>query len=253
MALSPSFTEIDAFPGKLPVELSEVVEGFFSPSAHDDAYRDAVLSAEIAPGERILDVHTGRGRMLRHLRPVLPSKQARYTGLGAPSDLVPTRKIAHRFGLGRFVELVPCTTLALPVASRSADAAFIHFTLHALGGGDRRIELLREAARVLSAGGRLMIVEPSDRFDARNVVDLSSVRDEQLRHLPRSIHSLRRSLGYGLLRRAEEQIGARLRSGALQGYSSEGLAVDLLAAGLRLQHARETADASVIVARAIRA
>lgn len=116
-----------------------------------------------APVERLIDIGTGTGRMLELFAPHARSA----LGIDRSSEML---RLARAKLSGRgltHAELRQADIYALPMADGEADAAILHHVLHFAqqpGGA------IREAARVLGSGGRLLIADfaPHDREELRS-------------------------------------------------------------------------------------
>jgi demethylmenaquinone methyltransferase/2-methoxy-6-polyprenyl-1,4-benzoquinol methylase/ArsR family transcriptional regulator len=140
------------------------------------AIREAIGAA---PLHALLDLGTGGGRMLELLAPLAD----RAVGVDqSPQMLSVARVRIERAGL-RNVQLRQGDIYAVPVEADFYDLAVMHQVLHYL---DDPLRAIREAARALRPGGRLVIVD----FAPHDVEDL------------RAAHAHRR-LGFG----AEEVVG----------------------------------------------
>jgi len=112
------------------------------------------VAAALGPGPfgLLVDLGTGTGRMLELLR-------ERYRrGLGidlSPAMLAYARAKLERTEL-RHAQVRQGDIYHLPLADQAADAAVMHQVLHFLSDPQRAV---REAARVLAPGGRLLIVD----------------------------------------------------------------------------------------------
>jgi ArsR family transcriptional regulator len=119
-----------------------------------EAELEAAVAATLGPGpfDLLVDLGTGTGRILELLGP----RYRRGLGLDLnPAMLAYARaKLAHA-GLAH-AQVRQANIYDLPLADRSADAVVIHLVLHFLSDPLRAI---REAARVLAPGGRLLIVD----------------------------------------------------------------------------------------------
>ncbi len=147
------------------------------------AIREAVGDHTIGS---LLDVGTGTGRMLELLAP----QASRALGVDqSPQMLGIARDRLERAGL-RKAQLRQGDIFALPVERNGYDLVVLHQVLHYLDDPSRA---LREAARTLSPGGRLL------------VVDFAPHRDESLR----AAHAHRR-LGF-----ARDEIAGFMTEAAL--------------------------------------
>lgn len=119
----------------------------------EDQVEATILSiAGDGPIQSLLDVGTGTGRMLELLAPLA----VRATGLDQSHAMLNiARTVVEREGL-RNVQLRQGDIYALPVDSDSFDLIVIHMVLHYL---DDPARALRETARRLSPGGRLIVVD----------------------------------------------------------------------------------------------
>jgi ArsR family transcriptional regulator len=139
---------------------SPATEAAEAPNAAEDLA--AVVLEEIGPVGigALLDVGTGTGRMLE----VLGRRAQHAVGVDiSTSALKLARTRVHGAGLAH-VELQRGDMYRLP----SADARFDLVNLdRVLAGAERPEAALREAARTLKAGGRLLIVDVYDGIGAR--------------------------------------------------------------------------------------
>jgi ubiquinone/menaquinone biosynthesis C-methylase UbiE len=113
------------------------------------AIRETIGSAAV---DSLLDLGTGTGRMLELLAPLA----TRAVGIDqSPQMLSLARARIERSGL-RNAQLRQGDLYALPVERNSYDLVILHQVLHYLDDPSRAI---REAARALRSGGRLIIVD----------------------------------------------------------------------------------------------
>jgi ubiquinone/menaquinone biosynthesis C-methylase UbiE/DNA-binding transcriptional ArsR family regulator len=143
---------------------AEAAQGFFARLAPDwDRLRslhaaeevvEAAILAALAPKpfRSLIDLGTGTGRMLQLLAP----QAARAVGLDASHAMLSVaRANLERAGLHR-VELRQGDIYAPPFARGSVDLVLVHQVLHYL---DDPARALREAARLVAPGGRLLVVD----------------------------------------------------------------------------------------------
>jgi ubiquinone/menaquinone biosynthesis C-methylase UbiE len=115
---------------------------------------EAAIGEVLGPGPfgLLVDLGTGTGRMLELFR------DSYRRGIGI--DLSPAMLAYARTKLDgaelRHAQVRQGDIYDLPLADQSADAAVMHQVLHFLGDPQRAV---REAARVLAPGGRLLIVD----------------------------------------------------------------------------------------------
>ena len=119
----------------------------------DEAVEDAIRAAlSDKPFRSLLDLGTGTGRMLEMFGPDIE----RELGLDLSLDmLLLARDRLERAGL-RNCSVRQGDIYDLPLANDSFDVVIVHQVLHFLDDGARAI---REAARVLRPGGRLLVVD----------------------------------------------------------------------------------------------
>lgn len=130
-----------------------------------DSEIEAAMAAALGDArlDCLIDIGTGTGRMLELFAP-----QAEYAlGIDRSSEMLrlARAKLSER-GLAH-AELRQADLYALPLADGGADAAILHHVLHF---AQQPGAAIGEAARVLSDGGRLLIVDfaPHDREDLRS-------------------------------------------------------------------------------------
>lgn len=143
---------------------SEVAQTYFENVARDwdrlrslhvaDEAVEAAVEAAVGEGGHaaLLDLGTGTGRMLERIAPAF----GRAVGVDANhAMLAVARANLEKSGLSR-VELRQGDIYALPFARGSFDLVIIHQVLHFLEDPGRAI---REAAGMLSPGGRMIVVD----------------------------------------------------------------------------------------------
>jgi ArsR family transcriptional regulator len=125
---------------------------------------EAAMAAALgdAPIDRLIDIGTGTGRMLELFAPRATSA----LGIDRSSEMLRlARTKLSGQGLAN-AELRQADLYALPMADDEADAAILHHVLHF---AQQPGAAIREAARVLGNGGRLLIADfaPHDREELR--------------------------------------------------------------------------------------
>ena len=148
----------------IQAERQEAAQAYFQAHAADwdsirslhvaEAEVEAAVSAALGPGpfDFLVDLGTGTGRILELFGPRFRR------GLGV--DLNPAMLAYARAKLARaelaHAQVRQANIYDLPLADQCADAVVMHLVLHFLSDPQRAI---REAARVLAPGGRLLIVD----------------------------------------------------------------------------------------------
>jgi ubiquinone/menaquinone biosynthesis C-methylase UbiE len=113
-------------------------------------YASMAAIGQVAGGGTIVDAPCGSGVALRALQ---PQQRVRYRGFDlSPRMLGRARRYADRLGLHQ-VELAQADAEGLPLDNASADLFLSYFGLHCFPRPDAA---LREAARCLRAGGRIV-------------------------------------------------------------------------------------------------
>lgn len=229
------------------------LDDLVTPSAHHQVLRELVAGAAIAPGDRVAEVGCQSGRLLRHLRPLLPGRRARYVGVHhSRAGLRSARQVAASSAIEDYVELVEsASSSATPLRSGSCEVVFVDFWLCRLDACDRRA-LLVDVGRALGPAGRLLIAEPAADYDAAAIVAASIERDQTLRHLGWARRHWSQVAGYGLLRRLEAREEALLRADLCHGYTEESLRAELEGAGLAVSWVRPIGERGALIARAQR-
>ncbi len=148
----------------IQAERQEAAQAYFQVHAADwdrirslhvaEAELEAAVAAALGPGpfDLLVDLGTGTGRILE----LFGERYRRGLGLDLNlAMLAYARAKLARAGLPH-AQVRQANIYDLPLADQSADAVVIHLVLHFLSDPQRAI---REAARVLAPGGRLLIVD----------------------------------------------------------------------------------------------
>jgi ubiquinone/menaquinone biosynthesis C-methylase UbiE len=114
------------------------------------------LLAQVMPRGLCLDIGAGLGHLLERVLAHYPAVR----GLGIDPQWRPLPPVAARLARSAGGRGLFCTGdgRALPVADGQAQTVLIAFVLHHLAPADQE-QVLREAARVLEPGGRLILLE----------------------------------------------------------------------------------------------
>jgi arsenite methyltransferase len=115
-------------------------------------------------GERLLDIGCGRGAVLLMAAKRLPRGRAVGVDLWSTADQSGnaeqvTRRNADLEGVAERIELRTGDMRQLPFDDGSFDVVVSSLAIHNVRGAGERAKALRQAARVLRRGGRLMIAD----------------------------------------------------------------------------------------------
>ena len=132
----------------LHAEQWDALRSLHVPDAAVEARMRALIGE--APG-RLVDIGTGTGRMVELFGPAA----VRATGIDRSPEMLRLAR-AKLSGAGGGIELKQGDVAALPVDDASADTVVIHQVLHYLPAPE---VALREAARIVAPGGRLLVVD----------------------------------------------------------------------------------------------
>lgn len=117
---------------------------------------------------RILDLACGTGRFLRQLHRALP--QAQLYGLDMSG---PYLEHARELLAGSDASLIADNAEAMPLADAQFDVVTSVFLFHELPGDVRR-RVMREALRVLTPGGRFVVLDSAQLSDSRKLAPVMS-------------------------------------------------------------------------------
>lgn len=118
------------------------------------ALRTAAALAAVTSDDRVLDLGTGTGALLRELARARRGPRE-VVGVDLSGEM-----LDRATGLPTGARLVRANATALPFAPASFDVATAAYLLHLLTP-DERAQALAEARRVLVPGGRLIVVTPA--------------------------------------------------------------------------------------------
>jgi arsenite methyltransferase len=127
-------------------------------------WADLLDRLELKGDERLLDIGCGRGAVLLMAAQLLPRGRAVGVDVWSTRDRSGnaeqvTRQNAALEGVAERVELHTADMRQLPFADGSFDVVVSSLAIHNVPGAGERAKALREAARVLKQGGKLMIAD----------------------------------------------------------------------------------------------
>ena len=119
---------------------------------------------ELKGSERLLDIGCGRGAVLLMAAQRLPQGRAVGVDIWSAKDQSGnaeevTRRNAALEGVTERIELQTADMRQLPFGDNTFDVVVSSLAIHNVPGADQRAKALREAARVLKKGGKLMITD----------------------------------------------------------------------------------------------
>ncbi len=142
-----------------------------TPAAYEESMKAAVDCLPDAPGMTIMDVGCGSGQALAVLKEMRPGL-GRY--IGTDVQATGLRRLrggyAGRQGALRILTFQSNLNHGLPVRKNSADAALAHFSIYTLSEPAVRARVLGDIKEALKPGGRLVMVNPSKTYDAKNII-----------------------------------------------------------------------------------
>jgi SAM-dependent methyltransferase len=148
---------------------------------------------ELQGDERVLDVGCGRGLLLVEVARRL-NDQGRAYGVdrwhAVDGRVVDAERAIHNAqveGVRHQLDVTSADVRALPYPDNSFDAVVSGLALHHIAGFEPRVHAIREIARVLKPGGRVVLIDrhhTSNYVDALRACNLVDVRrSRRIRHL----------------------------------------------------------------------
>jgi len=111
------------------------------------------------PPARWINIHSGIDECSPGIASMLPGSEGQIVDIYDPYEMTePSIEYARRLTA---VSSLTADWRALPAPDQQFDAAFLIFAAHELRDHTARVQLFREVARVLRAGGELVLVEHS--------------------------------------------------------------------------------------------
>jgi ubiquinone/menaquinone biosynthesis C-methylase UbiE len=143
---------------------------------------ELVAEGALGGGQRVLDVGCGRGLMLLGAARRLPSGRAVGLDLWQMVDQSgnspdATRRNAAAEGVGERIELHSGDARAMPFADAEFDLVVSSWALHNIPDPAGRAQAVREIARVLKPGGRLLLIDIQRSREYLSVLRASGYTD----------------------------------------------------------------------------
>jgi ubiquinone/menaquinone biosynthesis C-methylase UbiE len=179
------------------------------------AHHEVLASLVPLPGLRVVDVGCGAGALVRWLR----GQGAEVIGVECGPVMMALAREADPDHVGDYRE---GEGQDLPLADDSVDLVVFSYSLHHVPS-DQMVAALREAHRVLRAGGTLYVVEPLAAGPAHEVVSI--VADEtEVRALAQA--ALDQAAAVGFVDRAELLYTSRTAAESAEAYAENIVGVD---------------------------
>lgn len=141
-----------------------------------EAYRDCLRRGveHVSDGRVLFDAGCGSGLLLSFLQDRLKIN-CRYIGTDILwSGASVTKGKLEKTGLMERAWVFQSDLMnAIPLKENSVDVVFAFFLVYTLGDTGKRKKLMRDLRRILKPGGKLIIINPSRNYNARNIIRVS--------------------------------------------------------------------------------
>jgi ubiquinone/menaquinone biosynthesis C-methylase UbiE len=205
-----------------------------SPEAYLESLQRVADLIRLEEGGWVLDAGCGSGLLLPLLADRL-TQGGRYLGMDIlPEGLASLKQSAKRLELNGSVSGVQADlSRRLPLAGASVSCVAAHFSVYTLPEENDRRRVYQELFRILKPGGLLVTANPTDCYNAKQIIRASL---ESLRRQGRPWR-IKKLLVYPLtLHLGLKYIEKQLRSERWHGYSPEELSDDVARGGFSIEH-----------------
>ena len=210
---------------------------WLSPEAYFESLRRTADSVELEAGEWLLDAGCGSG-LLFSLLPDRVVNEGRYLGMDIlPAGLASLRSRAKRRNPNNPISGIQINlTRRLPLDDASVSCVAAHFSVYTLPAEKDRRHAYQEFWRVLKPGGRLVTANPTQSYNAEQIIRASV---EQLQSEGRAWR-IKKYFVYPLtLHLGLKHIEKQLKSGRWHGYRPEELRDEVVQAGFAVERSGE--------------
>ena len=221
------------------------------PEAYYDSLRRVAEHVSLKEGERVLDAGCGSGMLFPILADRLKAG-GRYLGMDIlPAGLAVLKLKARQSNLDDAVTLVQADlSRALPFRSNSIFCVAAHFSVYTLREEKDRRQAYQELWRVLKPGGILVTANPTQSYDAQQIIraSLESLENK----ISRSQRRIKKYLVYPLtLCLGLKHIERQIKSGRWHGYTPDELQSAVERTGFFIEHTETVYGGSgiIVVAR----
>ena len=189
---------------------------------------------QLEAGEWILDAGCGTGLLIPFIKDQL-QKGGRYLGM----DILPAGLKALKSRIYRWDPIHSIATMqanlsqGLPLGDSSVCCVVAHFSIYTLPEEKDRRRVYQEFWRVLKLGGTLVVVNPTQSYDAKKIIRTSL---DQL-HGKGQPRVFKKYMVYPMtLHLGLKYIEAQLKSGRWHGYRPNELQDEIVQAGFSIEH-----------------
>jgi thioester reductase-like protein len=204
----------------------------FLPINYDQSLQRAFEGLHLTPGQRLIDVGSGSGRLVVHAaRWLTGGGQLTCVDIDA-GGLAYSRSRAEALGIAGRVNHVQRDVRSLSGAELPAfDAAISHFSVYCLPTDTDRRRAIVEIASVLRPGGRLVLCVPSERYQAHRLMDEARRIEQTRTDAPRWMRTLRSRIAYPVTEIAIGRLQKAMEQGRFHRYSAAEVESHLRSAG----------------------
>ncbi|CAI2718480.1 class I SAM-dependent methyltransferase [Nitrospina watsonii] len=205
------------------------------PHAYHQSLQAAAGKVEAVNGTRMLDLGCGSGLLVRYLDEAL-DRGLRYVGTDRlPSGLVQLKQKAALLSPQTHTHALLSDMLETwPLKPETFDYVVAHFSVYTLNRAEDRRRVYECIARVLKPGGCAVLSNPSDTYNAQQIIK-SSVRSQK-GELSLCEQRVRRYLLYPMtLLLGLRHIQQQLENGVWHAYSREAFCEEVESAGLNVE------------------
>jgi ubiquinone/menaquinone biosynthesis C-methylase UbiE len=205
-----------------------------SPEAYLESLQRTADFLELKDGEWALDAGCGSGLLVSFLGDKL-QKGGRYLGMDIlPAGLDSLKTRANRLTFnGSVFRMQGDLFNGLPLSDASVSCVVAHFSIYTLPEKKDRSEVYQEFWRILKPGGLLVTSNPTDSYDAGQIIR-SSLKQLQDKGKPWVVQKY---LVYPVtLHLGLKHIESQLKSGRWHGYNPDELRDEVVQAGFSIEH-----------------
>jgi ubiquinone/menaquinone biosynthesis C-methylase UbiE len=207
---------------------------WLSPEAYLESLQRVADLIQLKDGGWVLDAGCGSGLLLPYLVDRL-AKGGRYWGMDIlPVGLASLKSKANRLNLKGFVAGMQADlSQAFPLGDQSVSCVAAHFSVYTLQEEKDRLRVYQEFWRVLKPGGLLVTANPTQFYNAEQIIR-SSLQQLQSQGRPWAV---KKYLVYPLtLHLGLKHIERQLQSGKWHGYQPDELHGEVSQAGFTIEH-----------------